>query len=397
MHPAADRDGSRIEHFTRAFMALVYGRARLFTHGRRWHWKATALAVGLSLLLSFPSIDVALSGEFESNWAALKTQIDHPLTPALHPPESHAAKIAFRLTVPVFLHALGLGVGGALLIDVASGILFFFLLAQLLLEQTHDRVTALLGTAGAAGTFAGVSAFCDLRCVSDALAICFLLVAMRARSRVGIAAAVVLGAFTDERAALASSIVMLFGALESALSRDEGHLGQRRLWSVVFAGAAYLAIRWMLGFLFGLRTPVGDSAAIGPLMFARNLHGLPFSLWTALEGLWIPVIGALLLLVAQGYRGYAAAIGVSLALSFAVANSVIDVTRSAIYVFPVFPLAARVLARFEPRRVVRLLILWGAALALIAPTYYSSGNHIHWHMPLPLQLFRMFFYSRSLG
>jgi hypothetical protein len=322
-----------------------------------WQWRVTLLSVALSLTMSFPSIDVFLSGEFDRTWAALAAQIAHPFTPKDYPPLSHEAKMAFRLTLPTTLHILGLGTRSALLVGMLSGVALLYLTAGAVFRLTADRVTAALCTVATATTFTGASAFCDLRGVFDGLALALLVGAIYTSSPLASFVLCFLAAFTDERSLLAGALLFLLHTLRRRLGAPDP--SKPALWPYPLAAVAYIGTRLALGATYGLSTPL---AGVGLSTFVRQIHSLPLGVWTALEGLWIPVGGFLCLLALARRWWLLLGYGAVLAGILVGANSVIDVTRSAIYVFPVVLSAAVWIGAYESRFVLRRLCTLAAAV-----------------------------------
>jgi hypothetical protein len=320
-----------------------------------------ALAASLvPVLLTFPDA----FGTRALHWPALERQFAHPLLPQVHPPESHDAKLALRVTVPAIAHVLGLGRAGVLALDAAAGVALIVLLAALLHAAVGDPVVAALGTLGVASTLTGAIGFVDYGPYFDAVALAFLLAAMWARALPLIAAFVLLAAFTDERAALAALFVAAWHARASA----------ERSWARSITVAVCLLIwfglRVLLGAWFGLRTPMGDSADVGVRLFLAQLGALPVAVFTVFEGLWPAVLAGLFQLVRAS-----AAIGALAALTLIAvllaAGAVHDTSRGALYSLPLLPLALGSLAPPTlSTAALRRVLLWSAVVCLLAPTVF---------------------------
>jgi hypothetical protein len=364
-------------------------RAR--TQSRHWRVVVTLAGTALSIFLCYPWKWRHYSEE-NLPWKALRKQIAHPLQARDYPPESHPAKKAFRLTVPVFVRATGIGIPGAIVVQLLSGVALLYLTVSVGFVATQDRVTATLGCLATAATYLGASAFWDYRGNFDSLAICFLLAAMLARSAALVAVLVFLAAFTDERALVAALLVHFWFVVRRLLQRADGGSAwmPRPSWGIVVAAIAYAAVRTFLAWRFHLTAPVGDSADVGLAVFRRQLDTLPFGVWSALEGLWLPVMAALGLLWARRFRLAAAGVAGILALLVLCAHMVWDVTRSAMYVFPVVFIAAATVAAREAQYTVRATYLMAAFVSVIVPTAFVQGNAVSVCRTLPTSLAKLF-------
>jgi len=325
--PVNDGAGSTI---TPGYLQSVCAREleglRAWTEVRHWRLVVTAAATALSIFISFPGPrwgDLDMKGRA---WKALGKQIGEPFKPRDYPPETHQAKMSFRLTVPLFVRMTGIGIRGAAALHLVSGVALLYLTVSLAFAATGDRVTAALAALATASTYLGASAFWDTRGYFDALAICFLLAAMSCRSAPLVGSFVLLGAFTDERALVAALFVHLWFVTRGLLREGSS----RRVW---MPGPSW-----------------GILAAIGLL-------------WTRFR-----LVGACLT-------------GVLVALVLG-AHCVWDVTRSGMYVFPVVFIAAAALADREARQTLRATYLLSALVCALTPTGHLQANEVLLTRPL---------------
>jgi hypothetical protein len=377
----------------RATEAALLSTAERLTAGPRWRVRTVLALVALSYGLSCPQIDRLFDAEWQQNWAAFELQFAHPLVPRQYEPISHMAKFAFRLTVPVFAHIVGLHHAGALVLQVLSGVAVLWLSLGLFYRVTSNRALAAICTAGIATTFPGVAAFSsDYRGFFDGVAYALLLAAMSWRSPVSVFTFTLLAGFTDERALVATVFVALWWWLLDAPSASPRGVAR---WSspvaAVAAGwVAYVILRLWLMRTFGLATPVGNAAGVGVRLLSQQVGlGLPFAAWSALESLWVPVAAAVLV-VAHGRRWFiAGALVAGTAVMLAISGSVLDATRSISYVFPIVFVAVRILWTFEARKTTLSLLAASSAAAIVIPTYYVVFNSIQWLIPAPMQVIRL--------
>src|ERR1700676_2924703 len=104
-----------LQPLIRQYAASVIGFAEQAVARRFWRIKITLLSVTLSLFFAFPAYDDVVRPEFRgSTWPAVLDQCRDPLQPRDYEPSSHESKLAFRLTVPILAHVLGLALPGLL-------------------------------------------------------------------------------------------------------------------------------------------------------------------------------------------------------------------------------------------------------------------------------------------
>lgn len=360
--------------------------------GDRWRAKLTVMAVLLALFMSFPSLDVALQGEFKQEWEGLDRQFEHPLSPRGYGATTRQADMEFRLTVPIVVHLLGLGRPGAVMIYLLSGVVLLHLTGSLTFAASRDRSLTAFWVLAAASTCTGSAAFYDHRGIFDCTALALLLGAMLAHSTFLVAFLVFLAAYTDERALLAAGFVALFHVFagSAAAHKSVRSLVRSPQVGVVGAWGAYVVSAGLLRHFFDLRTPIGDTLALAPRLFLHQVHSLPVATWTALEGLWLPVLAATGVMFLGGRLLFGLTYAGTICAVLLVANSVFDVSRSAGYLFPAVFVAGSVLFRLECRRIVWVTSIVACGTCLMAPNLYVSGTTVHWCLPLPLQLGRMF-------
>jgi hypothetical protein len=357
--------------------------------GRFWKMRLALIAAALSLLVQFPSYDVLAAGVFDADWQPVLEQCRHPLEPRSYPPESHASKLAFRLTVPVLAHVLQLSFAGLLLLQ---GVLFLWMhygVVSLAAIATKDRISAVFLSLGFAFIFPGCVLCSDIRGVFDVAAYALLVWAMCARHPLLVFIGILAANFTDERAFIASAIVFLWFHVMRLPENEaeDAPVGWRidgRMAAMVVAGVVYLLSRFLLEEVFGLHISSG-----GTNLLVRQINILGLGMWTGLEGFWVLVALSLVCLWLEPRRRLLAFYLACLAVLIVVAGSVNDVTRSMGYLLPAIFLSARVVARTESLDVLRRLVLLSALICLF-PTYYAGGkNTVMMYFPLPFQAWRM--------
>jgi hypothetical protein len=337
----------------------------------RWLAVGFLLCAVLPPFFSWPALRPMPAGAQEAwrqYWAdVVQRKVQHPLHDYTgeFPDESNQAKRNF----PLLAHATGLGTRA--LPGIRFGLQAVLLLSLLLAAEKAcaDRPAALGIALAVAGTYVGTSVWMDEWGWFDNCAHAFIALAMAAGSPSLVAAAVVAGGFTDERALLAVPLVMAFHAWTGA---------RRGLVVAPVTGAlAYMALRLCLLLAAGLRTA---SSGIGTSdILHTNLHASGLGAWSALEGGWIVLAAACVCSARLGRLREWALLGCLALVPVAASAAVIDFSRSASYAFPATLAAAALLASAGPgfgpsRSAVRLVAAAAAAASLLAPNAFIMGQ-----------------------
>jgi hypothetical protein len=355
------------------WVARLLSRLGAFTDRRHWIAWTVALACGISLIAAFPSYDQLSTPGSKLSWHAILVQVEHPLTSRQYAAKSHESKLAFRLTVPVVGHVLGLGRTGLLILQGLAGLALLAVAAALLARLTGDRVIAALLTIATASTWAGATAFVDLRGIFDSVALALLAGAAYARRPALVALLVLAACFTDERAVLAAGFIAVF---HEAVTR------RRALVAATAAGiAAYAAGRLYLAHVTDLHTG-GGGVHVGDF-WNQGILGA----WTGVEGLWLVIaLGAAALLVQRRFL-LAAVLAVLCAAVAVAATAVLDTTRSFTFMLPMLFVAVGLLGS-EPSERLRRVALAASVASILWPLYYDGGGLVQPAYPLPVQLAR---------
>jgi hypothetical protein len=376
-----------LEHYLQGVFARLFAWAERFTAGRYWKWKAAALFVPLSLVVACPSFTSVDSGTWADKWDAFLTQAEAPFTPHHYDSDSHFAKLAFRLTVPVVAHVLHLGKGGCIVLMVVCLFGLFYFLAGLAEKALAGRPDAFILTLGACFIFLGNVLVSDMRAVFDVVSFVMMAAAMYTRSSAVLVPMLLLGYFNDERALIASPLILLWHLVEgrSVPILRELFRAPRIAWMVPVSWLIYFALRHLLGTLFGLQIESG-----GTNLMLEQMNNWMFGLWTGLEGWWLPVLAGFMLLLLQRRFAFTALFAAAMAVVVVVAWSVIDITRSMAYIFPAVFIGLAVVARSETPATMRKLVLLTFLLCLF-PTYYADSDRmILYYHTLPLRLLGLF-------
>lgn len=357
--------------------------AERFSSRNNWKITTTVLLTIFSLFFAFPSY----SSLNIADWQELFAKAASPFTNSTAGYGSHDAKITFRLVMPILVGLLHLNITGVLLFTGLIGVLNFYLVIHLSYKITNDKVLAVLTSLCCCFIYFGKCSFIELRGgMFDGVAMCFLLLSLISNNNLLRALLIFFAAWTDERGLIASSLVWIFIVYQH---RDEsfgkkvfnaGTIGIYCSW------IAYGIVRYLLVHKYGLKT---DTGGTGPKVLLNQINNIPIGIWSGLEGLWLlPIYAFALLFKNKKYfelLKFAGATGLILIIGV----SVLDITRSVMYVLPSVFVSLMVIRDYSNRQTLQRLLFYALVLCFVYPAYYTGGkSSIWWTYPLPLQLLR---------
>ncbi|MBK9758444.1 MAG: hypothetical protein IPO90_00370 [Flavobacteriales bacterium] len=338
---------------------------------------------------NFPSYDlVFVRGEVSQNWAGFLEQVNAPFTDHTlqYPDASHSAKLGFRFVPALICRALNIHtVAGAVVFQTVTTFALHALLFTFLGRYFSTRPRGSLACLPFCLIAGGHPYNLDLWGFFDSLALTFLLAAMVTRRKALVILFLLLAWFTDERALIASPVLLFLEWAPRSASRraihTPYHMVWPRYWPYLLAGTLYVVIRLLLGVSLGLRTaPVALTYFTSqlPLTFRVLFHGC--------EGFIIPLCICCWLWWRSRRIALLVLFLICLSLVLATSVAVIDMERSMAYALPHL-LVLVVLLRAEiTERMVGVLLLAVAFINL----FYSDA------LPFLVQLVRMIFITRTL-
>jgi len=353
-------------------------------------WRAGLLLAAVAYFFHFPSYDVAIIlHEMDDAWKAVFTQVAEPFTDhnALYEPESHSTKLAFRFVPALMLKALGVRtIVAALLVQCCLVGVFYGLLFHVLRSHTGQPRTAFWLALTICFIMAGHVHPSDYRGIFDILALTLLLVAVAVRRTIWVVPAILLAAFTDERALMATPALIL---LELYLSDRHGSLVSiirgarcRPVLLVLFSWVLYFLLRYALGKVFGLYTsPVDLFHYLG-----KNIPNIPYGIYIGLEGHFLAAGMATALFIQRKNFAFILLLGCCFLVLQFFALCVVDINRSLSYLLLCILLIWIVIIREKPSSTVLNLAGW----VILVSSLYDD------FFPLPVQLARMAFVSNTL-
>lgn len=353
-------------------------------------WRAGLFLAAVAYFFHFPSYDVAIIlHEMDDAWKAIFTQVAEPFTDhnALYEPESHSTKLAFRFVPALLLKALGVhSIAAAFLVQFSLVVVFYWLLFTVLRLYTGQPRTALWLALTVCFIMAGHVHPSDYRGIFDILALDLLLLAILLRRTIWVVPVILLAAFTDERALMATPALILLelylsDRYTSLVSIAQGSRS-RPVLLVLASWALYFLLRYGLGRTFGLHTsPVDLFHYLG-----TNIPNIPYGIYIGLEGHFL-VAGVALALF---YRRKSYTFLFLLSLCYLVlqffALCVVDINRSLSYLILWILFVWIVTFREKPSGTVLDLAGWVILISVLYDDFH----------PLPIQVVRMAFVTETL-
>lgn len=350
-----------------------------------WKIKIIVFSVFLSLFFASPAYDLFFIGEGSKYWSEVMKQIDDPFQPRDYDPDSHASKLAFRLTPPLIAHFLGLNIVGCLIMQfIAFATLFYFVL-QLTYKITQDTVATTLLIWAFAFIYPGNVLCSDMRGIFDVVAFCLLAICMFSRNSYVITLSSFFASFTDERALIASSLIFLWFLLRdtnfNCLRLKSFYRTNKSVFALLLSWLMYYIARTLLSYFFHLRISKG-----GTDLFLKQINILPFGIWTGLEGFWLIILLSFIIIVNKHKWFFLLVYITSLSIISFVALSVYDITRSMAYIFPSIFVSLYMIRQYESKLFIRYCSLIVFLICLF-PTYYIGDKiFTNTSYPLPMRL-----------
>ncbi|MBI87315.1 MAG: hypothetical protein CMG63_04460 [Candidatus Marinimicrobia bacterium] len=356
--------------------------------GDKWIIYGVLLSTFVSLFFAFPSYDSIdpsyrrLSHFIEQYNNIEQYWISHPIS-----------NINYRITVPIIVDLFNASYVEAFIFQFICGMLLFFFSIRLIHGFTGDRISAILFSLALSLSIPGIMSFCELRGIFDGVAIFFIVLALYLNKPILISSSIFLGSFTDERAFFASGFLLAYGLIKE---NENNNLIKRLMnkynSSVIIGMAIYLITRYIITTKYGLKMQdVHDLGLVG-WKFLDQINNIPIAIWTALEGLWLLPITCIILTFNNKSWDFNIFYVGTLIFFIIMGNSVVDTTRSLIYLFPSTIVAMKIISNKFSKRDIRYLLMICLLICFIWPAYGVGGkSSIWWQYPLPMQILRWVF------
>jgi hypothetical protein len=348
---------------------------------KSFYWGLTLITFFIILFFSFPPFYSSSEG---SSWNALFRQINNPFQNSNSNQFSHDSKLTFRL-LPVFIgKIMFLNKTSFVIFQYFIGILSIRVLLDIFNEKLKNLYFAFLLTLSYGFIYCGKVSFIELRGIFDGLALFFILITFYKSNKYLIFSCILLSSWTDERGLIASSFVFLHYLI--IYFNDKKNSTRAILISIIFSWISYFAIRFLITYIFDLKTNTGG---INTKTLALNFELFPISLYGALEGFWLfflinffqskykfSFVNLLLLLC--------------MFIVLLVSYFVYDVTRSLAYLFPSVFILLSSISKYKQEQ-IRNIVFCVFILSFLFPAYYIGGGGLNWTKPLLFDLIFQFF------
>lgn len=369
-----------------------------------WLWKLVAFAVIVSLFLAFPPYSLLLGHLSEHGmkldaWVFIQNQSQDLLHPKDMDFDVRRENMIFRWVLPILSFLTGHNIIIIVLLQSILGVFFIYNVGQWIYALSKDKITTSLFVISIANIFVCTWTFADIYGYGDGFAFFFLLVALLKRNPVIIFIALQIAFFTDERAVIAGGYLLLFHMLITAYELKDFRF-VTLLKNMFLGNNTWVWVAWI--FYFAVRFYVGvkyfpnhSYSTLGtPVLFAdAHRYGLGSSLWTAFEGMWLLMGGAILALCLTKRYNLLLVVSVGFIVLIATGIYVHDIDRALSYGFPFLLMAIYVLFQTVSLRSIRLILFFTAAVCVIHPmVYYMGYNRILWMEPLPVRVFMLLDY-----
>jgi hypothetical protein len=372
---------SKVEELTTSFLSTRY-----------WLIKSVVLVTITAFMFSsFPSYEMLSDPHVKNDlWGRTLTKFDNPLKNMGVYGTSQVANRTFRITVPAICHILGLRQFGSMALMFCIGLCVFAVTGKIVEGMTNCRNTAFLAMFFLSGTFPGVVSFVDISALFDGMGVLCLLLALYLTNPLAISLCVFLAAWTDERALIASSFVLVYHQLpylKKEVYSIKKFLSKTSI-SIVLIWAIYFLIRYYLIFAKGYSVTRSDYGFVNT---AKNISTIPLAFWTGLESGWLVVLFSIIILLKLRQKLYLAVFLALISIHLSGCTIVHDLTRSVGFIVPVYFVSLKILCYYEQKLFIRNLVLISALIAYLSPNWIVGGPDVMWQYPLPLQALRWFF------
>jgi len=347
-----------------------------FTNRKNWKVELTLIIPFIVLFFSFPSYEYMFD-ESMTNWKHLLEQAAHPFSQNNYAPDTHQSKMTFRLFGPVLIRVFHLNIISITILQMLAGTLMVYFFIKATLSITNNKVATVLLTFAFACTSICTSPFTDILGYLDGFALFFLIIPFAFTNPIFIFLGVFLAGWVDERGLIATSLIFIWTAF---IQKDKKIINTI---AVVLAWISYFFIRIMIAWKYNLTTHTGG------INFSNQLNNAPLGIWTGLEGFWVIILLSVLILCKTRKKIIAAFFASSIGIIMLVALSVVDITRSMIYLFPAIFISLIVIKNVENEKNLIHIATVVLLLCVLFPQLSAGGyNFVNWQYPFPIQMLR---------
>ncbi|MAV58478.1 MAG: hypothetical protein CMG07_00815 [Candidatus Marinimicrobia bacterium] len=307
--------------------------------------------------------------------------------------ENKISNINYRLTVPIFVGLMGGGHITSIIIRYTIGILLFGLCGKIIYNYTKDRTSAFLFSMTLALTNPGVTSFCEYRGIFDGIALFLIIIPFYIKNNYIITLTTLLAFFTDERTLICAGFLFTYGIFNARKEFDLRYKIFNNLnIPIISAIILYMFIRYQINVTYGLELAEYSQYDERGWKLLNQINNVPAAIWTGLEGFWIIVALNLILLFKHKNFLPGLAFLITIISLIVLGNSVIDTSRSMLYLFPAVIISMEQISKNTPNNEIRNILILCFIISFIFPSYWVGGkSSIWWQYPMPIQLIRWFF------
>lgn len=251
-------------------------------------------------------------------------------------------------------------------LQLILGVVFLWLLNRFLNRILDDKIAAFFGFLAFCGIYVGSAFFIENAGYGDFYSYFFLFLAIYFRQWYLIFGFISLALWNDERSNVACGMVFLFWFLNEQKGEKLRIRVNIQMVAVLVAMALYWAIReFFLIRELGLQNHYVEGEFKHILLQSWQAYGFKF-LW-AYEGLWVPILFALFLLIyTKDYFRFALILFAILVIQ-TLSLTTFDSTRSGCFGFIVIFISIFILKDKLDIKDIRSILFWSAVLSFLHP------------------------------
>ena len=358
--------------------------------------KTSFYIILLAFFISPPPIErLTTSFELNNSFKALSEQINGTYNSYNYAVESHESKLSYRI-VPGLIGKLSFSKDPKVqmlflyFIQVIFGFLFIFTLLSGIYKLTQNWFYSKVVTSGLILTHLGSSFFYDTAFFLDGYPFFLMILAMFIPSGWLSFLLLFIGFWCDERTILGGIGIVIFRNYNQLSTTSlKGYLFSKNSVLFICSVGLYLLIRVWLTYHYSITIPLGNSARVGIGAIWEQINNLAIAHLFTFEFYWIYLL-PLFVFFYKKNKVLFILIFLYLTISILLTGIVIDVMRSANYLFPVIILGILIYYREESEKEVNNFAVLSTLINLIIPNYRYFHN-FYIVLPIPLKLAFYFF------
>jgi hypothetical protein len=337
-------------------------------------WAISFCAALFSIFFAKPKLDEIYSitnPKSQSNeiWEAQMLKKERIFAPMdSFSAESHNAKMAFRITLPILMKVFDLKPFQVYLLQLLIGLFTLFFVAEISYGRTESFSFTGLFVLAFASTYFYRSSYIDFRGTGDSFAYFLIVICLWGIDKPLLLAPSLFALFfTDERGIVAFLSVFSFAYVTHLDEFQKGlsKLKLKTLTPFFTIGSVFIAcllLRFYLKYQFNLNTPNNGADF---QLFRSQWSGVQLGLFSGISGLWILILVGLYSAISQKQFALGFLIGLNVFVFAGVASVVSDVTRSLAYLAPMAIVS--LIPMLEKRVLVKYVLLSSLAINILFP------------------------------